>query len=224
MGLECSTIKSPRKRAAVWEDRGRGKCMNLEKETCRTNNTALKGDSSAGAEIARITEEYCLVAGNNDSYSSFHLREIFRSIILFYFYTIHRPNIWTIDWISSRLPPWNKNGFCCQLTTSLVSKSFSFSDISVQHQNSKKHIGAFAPFGKNKQLFIYLKSINSRFDLQDILAASRVLRIGHEKCPARNIQRAGGKRFCFYMKTGTCDERRLWNSSLSGCVESQVNC
>lgn len=39
MGLECSTIKSPRKRATEWEQLGWVKRTSLEKET---NNRALR--------------------------------------------------------------------------------------------------------------------------------------------------------------------------------------
>lgn len=97
MGLECSTIKSPRKRAAEWEHLGWVKCTNLEKETHKTYNIA---QYVTVLLVQRLPGLQKSLAWWLETMTAIHhfIRGIYlRSIILFYFYTIHRLNIKTID-------------------------------------------------------------------------------------------------------------------------------
>lgn len=94
MGLECSTIKSPRKGAAEWEHLGWVKCTNLEKETQKTNNIALYVTVPL---VQGLQKSLVWWLETMTAIHHFTRGKYLRSILLFYFYTIHRLNIRTID-------------------------------------------------------------------------------------------------------------------------------
>lgn len=88
MGLECSIIKSPSERATEWKHPSWVKHMNLKKTKSIIQITdefvTVPTQRSAGTEIGRIIEEYCVkTMAAIHFFSRKHLKGI---ILLFYFY------------------------------------------------------------------------------------------------------------------------------------------
>lgn len=101
MELECSTINSPRKRAADGEDPGRVKCTNLEIGKQKTNNTAQRDMSLSQDAVPLVQRSPGLqkrIVWWLETMTAIHhfIRGTYLGSII-YIYIIHRQNIRTSD-------------------------------------------------------------------------------------------------------------------------------